>query len=104
MACVIYGQVHPSLWVERADHLGNFFKKIAKIDPIAVDGQRQGLVELPHEVDARGDIVEQDANLPRREGLAAVVKSVALKANKTGQRGQVVAYPVIGLSQPDDPF
>jgi hypothetical protein len=61
-------------------------------------------VEFRRDLDARADIVEQYANLPRRKGLAALGNSVALKANNTAQAGQVIRYPMIGLSQPDRPM
>src|ERR1700686_54596 len=100
----IDGQVHPCLRAERADHLGNFLQKIPEIYSLAVGGECQRLVEFRRDLDARADIVEQYTNLPRRKGLAALGNSVALKANNTAEGGQVIRYPMIGLSQPDHPM
>src|SRR5579864_8458464 len=94
-------QVHLSLRSERANHLCDFLQEIPEVHAVAVDGSRQGLVEFRRDLDARVDIVEQHANLLCRIGSATLGNRVALKANGATQAGQVVRYPVIGLSQSD---
>ena len=83
-------QVHPCFRTERADHLANFLQKIPEVYPIAIVGERQGLVEFRRDLDACVDVVEQYANLPGRKGFAALENSVALKANNAAEAGQVV--------------
>src|SRR6266568_3141151 len=103
LARIIDRQVDLSLQANRADHLGNLLQEISEVYSIAaVGGQPQGLVELRHTRNARTDFVEQFANLIRRKGFAAVGNSVALNANNAIQAGQVVCYPMIGLSRPNN--
>src|SRR5258708_18437918 len=103
IARIIDGEVHPRFRAERADHLANFLQKIPEVYPLAIVGERQGLVEFRRDLDACADVVEQHANLPRRKGLAALGYSVALEANNPAEAGQVVRYPMVRLSQPSYP-
>jgi hypothetical protein len=89
------------LRTEYADHLGDFLQEISEVYSVAVDSSRQELVEFRRDLDARVNIVEQHANLLCRKGSAAPGNRVALKADNTTQAGQVVRYPMIGLSQSD---
>src|SRR5258705_7550707 len=103
IARIIDRQVHPCFRTERANHLANFLQKIPEVYPIAIVGERQGLVEFRRDLDACADVVEQHANLPRGKGLAAFGNSVALEANNAAEAGQVVRYPMVCLSQSDYP-
>jgi hypothetical protein len=84
-----------------ANHLGDCLQEISEVYSVAVENSRQGLVEFRRDLDARVNIVEQHANLLCRKGSAELGNRVALKANNTTQAGQVVRYPMIGLSQSD---
>jgi hypothetical protein len=81
--------------------VGDFLQETSKVYVVAVDGSRQVLVEFRHDFDARVNIVEQHANLLCRKGSAALGNRVPLKTNNAIQAGQVVRYPMIGLSQTD---
>src|SRR6201981_579712 len=97
-------QLHVSMRAGGADHLGYLLHELPEVYSLAVDGPRQGSVELRRDLRARDDFVEQHADLIGREGSAALGNSVALKANDTAQAGQVVRDPVVGFGQPDAPL
>src|SRR6185437_5073618 len=101
-AGIVKCQVHLSLRGERTDHLGNFSQEIAEVYSVAVLRQRQGLVKSRRHLKARADFVEQHANLIRGKCFAARANGTTLKANNAVQAGQVVRYPMIGLSQTDN--
>jgi hypothetical protein len=59
-------------------------------------------VKSRRNLNARADIVEQQANLIRGKGFTALADGAALKANNAAQTGQVVRYSMIGFSQTDN--